>query len=140
MIWWLLAIEILFFWFIQNCIHDLAHLAAGAYYEGRMPKVFKPWPHVYRGRFHFARYHAGPARYKTDKPWMFNIMPFWFGLLWASVWWFGFCVAIYKSCAWAFYLLPPVACGLVDALFFWWTYLFGSAESDGKKYRRHCEQ
>lgn len=137
MIWWLFVIIFLVSWFIQNCIHELAHLVAGAFYEGRMPLVFNPWPHVYRGRFHFARYQAGYARYKTDKPWAFYIAPFWFGLFWGLVWGkASFLSLLAGDNNWAFYYFPPAFCGTVDALFFWWTYLFGSTESDGKQYRR----
>lgn len=133
---WLLFILIcIAAYFVQNCIHELSHLFAWNMLEGRKPVKFVPYPHKYRGRWMFARCQAGPKQYFTDIPWFVYIVPFWSAIIWFFIW--GLCffqMLGYYEHVW--YFIPFMVCGLLDALFFWYTYLFGSDRSDGKRYKR----
>lgn len=130
MIWsWLFFASLLAAWFIQNCLHELSHLIFAWLFEGLKPKGFWPYPHFYKGRFFF-------ARYKTRKIETVNkgrhIAPFWSGLVF--VWAFSV-VVFFADNETKIYYLAFVITNTIDALFFWWGYIWGSEFSDGKRFR-----
>ncbi len=129
--WVLLFIPVA--WFLQNCIHEFSHLLVGWIVEGRKPLGFWPYPHFYKGRFYFARYRSQDltqidlkaigVRYSA---------PFYAGLLWMAICLFS---SLFMSEELKIFCMPFVLAGLVDSLFFWFTYFWGSELSDGKCYK-----
>jgi hypothetical protein len=134
MVWnyWVLAF-IPVAWFLQNCIHEFSHLLVGWKLEGRKPLGFWPYPHRYKGRLYFARYELEEIpRIDLEVISLRYSAPFYAGLTWMAICLFAsllFPDNLKLFCA------PFVLAGLVDALFFWWTYFWGSELSDGKLFK-----
>lgn len=118
-------------WFVQNCIHEFSHLLVSRISEGREMLGFWPYPHYYEGRFYFARCNSGEPICR-DFYGSRYIAPFYFGLLWATI---GIITMTFIAEDLKIFCLPFILAGLIDALFFWYTYFFGSGISDGKLYR-----
>jgi len=136
MIWsWYVLLLIPVAWFIQNMLHEGSHLLFGWFYEGRIPTGFYPWPHKYKGRFFFARYSSGPPSkntgyLKSEKP--RHIAPFIIGMVVLTI--CLICIFVTPA-AISLYFVPFAIASLIDCLFFWYTYLWGSKWSDGKRFK-----
>jgi hypothetical protein len=65
------------------------------------------------------------------------IAPFYAGLIWVTAWLFA--AVLVPERLWP-YCMPFALCGLVDALFFWWGYYWGSPQSDGQRYRHMVDR
>ncbi len=133
MIWnnWVLAF-IPVAWFVQNCIHESSHLLMGWWVEGRKPLGFWPYPHRYKGRWYFARYQSGKPKYVDIFIGHRHIAPFFYAWIWMLI---GILVMNFMPGELKIFCLPFIIAGLGDALFFWYTYFWGSVPSDGKRYR-----
>ena len=124
-LWLALALPVA--WFVQNCVHESSHLLFGWLEEGRKPLEFKPWPHMYEGRFHFARCLMGEATKEGGScmrhaaPILVNIP---YTLLMLALTLLHFVFAVFVLCAW------------VDSLFWVYGYFWGSEFSDGKRFRK----
>ncbi len=134
MIWtWYILLFIPIAWFLQNCIHEASHLFFAWMDEGRKPTGFYPYPHKHRGIFYFARYTTGPATRTTISKFK-HIAPFISG------------ISLFLVCLGCVFGMPAPtkiyfllfgATNLIDALFFWYTYLWGSKYSDGQKFKKN---
>ncbi len=130
MIWnWYVLTLIPVAWFLQLCLHEGSHALIGWANANRLTG-FYPYPHKHMGRwFHgrvmFEMYYPMPAE--------FYIAPFFVSgiVLVCSV----FMLFLFPV-EWKLWVLPFGVAALVDALFFWYTYFFGSDLSDGKKWRK----
>jgi hypothetical protein len=120
-------------WFLQNVIHEASHLLFAYIYEGRRPIKLIPWPHKHNNKSYFARCVYGPPANDYVVAYLSHIKhiaPFYAGLIWAAI-----AGILYTLLG--IYTLPFIVAGLGDAGFFWWTYIWGSEETDGKRFRRH---
>ncbi len=148
MIWtWYVLCVLPVAWFLQLCVHEASHLFAGWYFEGLTPTGFYPYPHKHEGRWYFARYTMGPPRvpgwdveawgeYQSPFPNVRHIAPVWG----ASIVLLGSVLAVLlvepDRSVWC---LPTLVCSIVDIFFFWYSYFFGSEQSDGKRWRKRDE-
>lgn len=125
---WLLAlIALLPAWILQNALHESSHLLVGWIVEGRKPTGLYFWPHTHYGQFYFSRYTSGVAT-KSGSPTPRFIAPFWAATGWAALSLsLGFVIHV------LFFAFTLAA--LVDALWFWRGYFYGSLLCDGKRYR-----
>jgi hypothetical protein len=129
--WWVLAV-IPLAWFLQNCVHELSHLAVGWVVEGRKPVLFKPYPHRFADRWFFARCESGiPSN--TRNPALRHIAPYFAGIL-VVIFWMGINPLVPKP--YVIFLVPFILAGLVDATFFSWTTIWGSPWSDGQRFKQ----
>ncbi len=129
--WWaLLALPVA--WFIQNCLHELSHFVFAWRVEGLKPLGFWPYPHFYDDRFWFARYKVDGGGEKREHRWR-NITPFWSGFFYTVS--FSIMLVLAKEEN-RIFILPFIIANVVDALFFWWGYIWGSELSDGKRFKR----
>lgn len=133
--WWVLA-GVPVAYFLQLCFHELSHLLVGLAHEGRKPTGFYPYPHKHNGKFYFARYTSGPGHFQQvyyRRPHIpRHIAPFWAGLLVVAI---SALVFFLVSPAWRVFALPTAVAGLVDMLWFWRGYFWGSDGCDGKRWR-----
>ena len=113
-------------WFIQNCIHEASHLFFAWKAQGRRAIGFWPYPHIHGDHFFFARCRWGEKTKDGHKGWIF-IAPF----IFASVW---LVINIFLSFFHLLFLAFSVV-ALIDALWFWRGYFFGTKKSDGKRFR-----
>ena len=124
-LWLALALPVV--WFVQNCVHESSHLLFGWLIEGRKPLEFKPWPHRFEGRFYFARCVMGEA---TKDGWVVyrHAAPPTVNSIYMCL--MGLCILIHAVFGvFAF-------CALIDTLFWFYGYLWGSELSDGKRFRK----
>lgn len=136
--WWVLAV-VPVAWFVQNCVHELSHLIVGLF-QGLKPTGFYPYPHKHNGKWFFARYTFEYPDNLT--PIQINkltrihnpryISPFYAGLIWCGLF-VGIILLVPSS--WRIFFVPFVACGLVDALWFWRGYFWGREGNDGQRWR-----
>jgi hypothetical protein len=126
-------------WFLENAIHEGSHLLMAYNKRGWPPVEYKPYPCKVDGRWYFAycRYDNTKETAKKGEASEIHIAPFYAGLAWACLWLTP--VAILAGTGnwqwWSWYFLAPIVTGVVDALFFWWGYFWGSKFTDGKKYK-----
>ena len=130
---WLILLLIPIAWIVQNTIHEASHLLVGWWREGRKPIALIPYPHKYNGLFYFARYTCS-AGSKKDPEDLTDIAPFWAGFIWLDL---QACLMYLTDSFWP---LPFAVAGLIDALFFWWGYFWGSSSCDGKRYRHRMNR
>jgi len=133
--WWVLVV-VPVAWFLQNCLHELSHLVVGWLSEGRKPLGFWPYPHKHEGRFYFARFSSGPPS-DLNFDWrkkhrLVFIAPFLVGAVWVAS---SLVAFLMLSPHHRVFALPTAATGLVDALWFWRGYFWGSDRCDGKRWR-----
>lgn len=130
---WLIGVTLVS-WLVQNALHEGSHVLMGYLIEGRKPEVFRPFPGYLHGRFVFAYYQMGRAE-KTGSAAPRHLAPFVAGILWALTWAGLGGAQIAAERPWGVLLFVPAVCGLIDALFWGWGYLWGSKDCDGKRYR-----
>lgn len=130
---WYILLLIPIAWLVQNVLHELSHLIAAYISFNASPKIFKPYPHMYNGRFYFARtefkYDYKDFRDAIIDPSTVDIAPFISGIFWAGL------LTLLSLGFNTLCLLSFIACNIIDSLFFWYTYIWGSFKSDGKKWR-----
>lgn len=131
------VVVVLAAWFVQNIIHEGAHLIMAYNKMGWPPLAFKPYPCKVDGRWYFAycKYDVSCGNGGPGKRSDIHIAPFYTGMAWFCLW---FCVNLILWSAtesWHWLFLAPMVTGLVDALLFWWGYFWGSVYTDGKKYK-----
>ncbi len=137
--WWVLAGLVLVAWVGQNVTHELAHLWTGWTWEGRKPLKLVPVPHRYQGQWYWARYECGPAT-RTASPRHRHIAP----VRWAFAQaWTVVCAILL---AWVFdagtlvmYLVPFLACPVVDLLVWHWGLFTRRAGTDGARWRAQAQ-
>lgn len=131
----LLIPTIILSWFIQNCIHELSHLAAAWLIDERLPYGFYPYPHKYKEKFYFARYRVWPGPTKLSK-WV-HIAP----CIAAGVETFIILIllGLLSFPWWSIFLFPLLIAAQVDAIWFWRGYFWGSKNCDGKQWKRARE-
>lgn len=141
--WFILIIPLA--WFLQNCIHEASHFfAAKIYLKAKLVK-FILWPCKYKGRFHFARVEYSYLKNKEIPNFEYyyrlsriDIAPacidsFLIGLVGTFI---LINITIFNNLL-VLYLLPFLVCHIIDELFFWYTYFWGSINSDGQSYKRN---
>lgn len=127
-----IVFSFIFFWLLQNVIHETSHAFVGFFIEKRKIISFKPWPHFYRGIFFFSRYElSGDSEFEKIcvETRFRHIAPFWAGLLFSLVW-----VTLFVLSGNLIFSIP-FSFALIDSLFFWWGYFLGSNHCDGKRYK-----
>jgi len=134
--YYILVACILVAWFLQNVLHELSHLYSGWRYEGRKPKKLIPWPHMFEGRFYWARYECGEATVKNVFYEMKRhsaplatalIQP----MVVVAV---GMLLESYGVLP--VYVLPFFVAPLVDALVWFWGYFMNREGTDGYRWKQ----
>ena len=130
---WIIAlICIIPAWAIQNALHEASHLFFAWWCQGRKPLGFWPYPHLHDGRFYFARCRWGRQMH-PGLEYPIYIAPF----IMAAIW--MFCTAILGLLLHPLFFAGTLT-ALVDALWFWRGYFWGTEFSDGKRYKKAVEQ
>jgi len=123
-------------WFLQNCLHELAHLVALWVRLGKKPKKLIPWPHKYEGRWYWARCESGAYNLLADP--LIHSAPLWVALFQMLI--AAPVVLTWVATGWPtespYYLFAFAVAPLVDAAW-WWAgrWLGNSADLDRDYWR-----
>lgn len=129
--WWVLA-AVIPAWLIQNILHESSHLLVGWVHQGLKPLGMWPYPHVHNGRFYFARYRCEPPSAPDPPRTPRHAAPMFAGALTAAC-----CVValVFAPVSARIWLVLPAVTGLVDFLWFWRGFFWGTRRCDGKRWR-----
>lgn len=129
--WWALITIFSAAW-VQLVIHETSHIVVGWFRNGHKPTKMIPWPSFKDGRFCFARfeYIVGP---KKDPASAMLIAPMWAGLGWCLI---NTLLTIWAPAHVRIVILPFAVSGLVDCLWFWRGYFWGTEFCDGKRWKQ----
>jgi len=129
--WWVFAV-VPVAWILQNCIHEFSHMIVGWVTRGEKPAGFYPYPHRRAGIFYFARYSYSVSDSKNSHApkW---IAPFWGGVVWFVI---AGILMLLLSREMRIFVVPFTVAAVVDALFFWRGYFWGTERCDGKRWEK----
>ena len=134
---WLTIVSMAVAWFLQNCTHGISHLVAVSYYHGAKPVSIRPWPHVHRGGFYFCRaiwsWRGVKKPYTTHSVYSAPVIG---ALVQCVIALAVFAVVFILDKPSAQYVLSFVLAPLVDIVWWFGGYKWGSERSDGQRFCR----
>jgi len=118
-------------WLFQNTVHEVSHLFFALRRHNRTPLGLWPYPHRYNGRFYFARcaWDGGPIEGKRDIVWVAPLV----GAALVGV--LAALAVLAQPQSVANGALAFTVCAMIDAIWWFRGYLWGSRSSDGKRWR-----
>lgn len=116
-------------WILQNCIHELSHLYFAWKVHNRKPLGFYPYPHFYMSKFYFARCSfVGPLETKPkDLIWISPV-------IWSSFLLFSYCIIAVILHEMSIFITCLMFCSVCDILWWFRGLLWGSDQTDGKRW------
>ena len=133
---WSVYVVLVVAWLWQNAVHELSHLIAAWKYHRCKPLGLYPYPHIYKGRFYFARYKCEPFKLPGHPG--IHMAPLYGTVVQCFL---VSCVALFLEVFLEIeglegYTVAVVLCPVVDSL--WWLGGFyrGSSISDGQRFKR----
>jgi hypothetical protein len=135
--WWVLLVALIA-WFVQNCIHEGAHvLAGGVIYGATKPRIY-PWPHKFNGRWYYARYSFKLSKWaqafsnEPDLRSSIHFAPVGAAVIPIVL---SIVVFLFLPDAYSILALPFMIAPVIDVAVWEWGYHYGSEGCDGKRYK-----
>lgn len=131
--WYIILVVVLYL--LQNTIHEGSHLLTAWITEGRRPLAFWPFVHRYKKRWYFARCVWGYATKPNASAKYKYFSPVVAGNITLFVW---VCMLPGRGVDTKLFWLAlfGASFALFDVLFWIYGYVWGTEQSDGKRYRK----
>lgn len=137
--YWPCAATLLAGWIWQNCVHELSHLIAVWRYEKKLPTGFYPYPHIRNGKFYFARFSCEPFE-SPGHPRVHSAPLLGAGIQLLLVQVSSILVVLAGpesfQTMWSYMKVILTVIPLVDIAWWFRSYYWGRAGSDGQRFRR----